>query len=547
MKEAHELPGPVKAWIEPDRWAYVRAFPLYALLSFVGVTVSVLLALMVHPLFWIIATFAMFRQASAESVLRELWREGMLHPAQVLGEGRVATLVRLEGHKGIQDAIVISRIPRRWQGSRPPWGGERAAMVIAGEPPRLRPLSADLAMGDNERAKRAAERIPEVQWDALTRGLSQLTPPLTEGVHHVELGERPWYGTLSTVEVGGSLPQHLSEARPTAFCAGLPCVEEPELAPRERERVLGLRRRSLRFAGLYLVLAFVAPLSLSVMLPRFGRAEGTLSSLIATAVALSLFAAPLLLLLAFSAGRKARAYARDLRDGKLLRFFGHISSFDSLSLDPDLALLARRGVLNPEPGQEQDILVLRHASEPLHANGRWVPPGMVVRVENVAVPPDEPFKMPLPKDVHADVNEAVDVARRRLTTLEIAEIVRHSAALKKPGRIFWVLTAVAAYALSAWHAQAWVFPPKPITLLMALAAWVFAAFASFKRSRLAGLLAQDAALGWVVTVDSSAKHDDDSELPARGVETLLHARMDWTVNRRPATWRRYASRTEGPV
>jgi len=145
------------------------------------------------------------------------------------------------------------------------------------------------------------------------------------------------------------------------------------------------------------------------------------------------------------------------------------------------------------------------------------------------------------------VNDAVDVARRRLTTLEIAEIVRHAAALKKPGRIFWVLTAVAAYALSAWHAQAWAFPPKPITLLMALAAWVFAAFASFKRSRLAGLLAQDAALGWVVTVDSSAKRDDDSELPARGVETLLHARMDWTVNRRPATWRRYASRTEGPV
>ncbi len=548
MSEARELPGPVKAWIEPDRWAYVRAFPLYALLSFLGVTGSVVLALVVHPGFWVIATFAMFRQASAESVLRELWREGMLHPGQVLREGRLATLVRLEGEKGVQDAIVISRVPRRWQGAHPPWGGERAAMVIAGEPPRLRPLSADLAMGDNLRAKRAAERIPEVQWDALSRGLSQLTQPLTEGVHPVELGERPWYGTLHDVEIGGSLPEYLSDTRPTVFCAGLPCVEEPELAPRERERVRNLRRRSQRFVGLFIALALLPPVMLAFFLQRFyGRTEGVMPNLIATAGALSLLAAPLLLFFAASSWRKARAYGRDLAEGKLLRFLGQISSFDSLSLDPDLAMLARRGVVNPEPGQEQDILVLRHALEPLHANGHWVKPGLSVRVEHVAVPPEEPFKMPLPKEVRADVNEAVDVARRRLTELEAAELLRHSAALKRPGRIFWILTAIAVLAVSSWHGQGWVFPPKPISLVLALLAWVFAAFATFKRSRLSGLLAEDAALGWVVTVDSAIHHDDDTELPARGVETLLHARMDWTVNRRPATWRRYASRTEGPV
>jgi hypothetical protein len=36
----------------------------------------------------------------------------------------------------------------------------------------------------------------------------------------------------------------------------------------------------------------------------------------------------------------------------------------------------------------------------------------------------------------------------------------------------------------------------------------------------------------------------DVELPARGVETLLHARLDWTVNRRPATWRRFGRRLD---
>jgi len=539
--------GPVKAWIEPDRWAFVRAHPLEATLSFAGLTLSVLLALSVHPAFWIVATFAMFRQANAESLLRELWREGMLHPAEVLQgvPGKLATLVRLEGQNGVQDAVVISRTPRRWRGARPPWGGARSAVVITGEPPKLRPLSVDFATGDLARAKRATERIPEVQWQALSRALAQLTGPLDEGVHPVQLGDAPWYGTLSHLEVDGSLPDHLSATQPTAFCAGLPCVEEPLLLPRERERVRALRFKALRRMGLYMGAAFVPPLLLAFVsrLPVF-LDRGTVRSVIITAGGLSLVAFPLWLILAWSALHRARAYARDLAEGRLLRFLGQISSFDSLSLDPDLASLTRRGVIQPEPGQEQDLVVLPHASEPLHANGRWVPPGIVVRVERVAVPPDQPFKMPLPKDVHADVNDAVSVARRRLTALEVAELTRHARALKQPGQVFWLLTAIAAFALSSWHEQGWVFPPKPISLVLALVAWGFAGFASIKRFRLAGLLAEDAALGWVVTVDSRAADPefDQSELPARGVETLLHSRMDWTVNKRPATWRRFASR-----
>jgi len=549
VDEPSTLPGPVKAWIEPDRWAYVRSFPGYSLLGFLGVSVSIGLALTLHPGFWIVATLALFRQASAEAVLRELWREGMLHPALVLREvpGRLATLVRLESRDGVQDAIVVSRVPRRWRGSRPPWGGERAAMVIAGEPPRLRPLSADLATGNDTRAKRATDRIPEAQWDALGRALSQLTQPLSDGVHPVQLGERPWYGTLSNVEIGGSLPEHLSSRRPTAFCAGLPCVEEPKLDIRERERVRGLRNRALRRVILYLGLAVVPPLALAALSQMLlSGADGVLPSLVVTAGGLSLLAAPLWCLLALAAWRRVRRYTRDLVEGRLLRFLGPISSFDSLSLDPDLALLTRRDVLHPEPGQEQDLVVLPHASELLHANGNWAPPGLVLRVEHVAVPPDEPFKMPLPSDVQAEINDAVAVARRRLTSLETAELSRHARALKQPGGIFWLLTGISILALSSWHSQGWVFPPQPVSLVLALVAWVLALLATLRRLRLSRLLSRDAALGWVVTVDSAALAgtEDQTELPARGVETLLHARMDWTVNRRPATWRRFASHSD---
>ncbi len=549
MDEVRVLPGPVKAWIEPDRWAYVRSFPGYALLGFLAVAGSITLAMTVHPGFWIVAMFAMFRQASSEAVLRELWREGMLHPAFVLCDvpGRLATLVRLESQEGVQDAVVVSRAPRRWRGSRPPWGGERAAMVIAGEPPRLRPLSADLATGDDTRAKRATDRIPEAQWDALTRALSQLTQPLSDGVHPVQLGEHPWYGTLSSVEIEGSLPEHLSDRSATAFCAGLPCVEEPKLDLRERARVRSLRNRALRRVAIYLGLAVVPPLALAgLSQTALSGVEGVLPNLVVTAGGLSLLAAPLWCLFALAAWRKARRYTRDLIAGRLLRFLGQISSFDSLSLDPDLALLTRRGVLRPEPGQEQDLVLLPHASELLHANGQWAPPGLVLRVEHVAVPPDEPFKMPLPSDVQAEINDAVAVARRRLTSLETAELSRHARALKQPGAIFWLLTGISTLALSSWHSQGWVLPPQPVGLVLAFVAWGLASVTVLRRLRLSRLLSRDAALGWVVTVDSVVQkgESDQTELPARGVETLLHARMDWTINRRPATWRRFASHSD---
>src|SRR5690606_25356193 len=117
MAERHDRAGPVKAWIEPDRWAFVRAFPLQSAMFGLVTLGAAALALRVHPAFWALALFTWFRHAAAEASLRELWREGMLHPAMVLGgaaAGRIATLVRLEGERGVQDAVVISRIPRRW-------------------------------------------------------------------------------------------------------------------------------------------------------------------------------------------------------------------------------------------------------------------------------------------------------------------------------------------------------------------------------------------------------------------------------------------------
>src|SRR5690606_33127472 len=135
------------------------------------------------------------------------------------------------------------------------------------------------------------------------------------------------------------------------------------------------------------VLAVLA--AMFVLLPTMVR------SLLATVV---LLATPFVLLSVVRAALRARAYARDLRDGELWRFAGALSNFDSLALDRDLARLAQRGAFTPEPGAEQDIVVLRHASELLHVNGKWAPRGLRLRVSHVVAPPERAVKLALPAE-----------------------------------------------------------------------------------------------------------------------------------------------------
>jgi hypothetical protein len=525
--------GPVKAWIEPDRWALLRAFPGRALLLFASASAAGALGYTVHPAFFVLTALCLLRHAAAEASLRELFRDGMLHPALVLegARGLIATLVRLDENGQTQDAVVISRMPRRWTGSAPPWGGARAAMVIAGDPPNLRPLSPDFAVPDPTLARRAAARIPDVQWRALSRALSQLTH-LREGVHPVELGTETWYGSVCALEVDGSLPPHLDVSKQHAWCAGFPAVEEPELAVEEQRRVRKLRSAT-RLRALLAALATLVLVALVLLAP--GSDEGR-----RTVLAALLLAAPLALLQLVRVIKRVRAYGRDLSEAKLWRFAGALSSFDSLGLDRDLARLVSRRILLPEPGVPQDFVVLKHANELLHANGSWAPTQVKVHVGRVAPPPEGAVKLMLPQELRPSSSGLLDVARRRLTTPEREELEGHAERMRKPGSALLLLTPLAYGVLFIWGQHDWKLPDHLASAPLILGMWVIAAQTAWRRARFAARLRTDAELGWVVTVDHGrASRIDDPELPAQGVETLLHARLDWTVNRRPATWRRH--------
>jgi hypothetical protein len=284
------------------------------------------------------------------------------------------------------------------------------------------------------------------------------------------------------------------------------------------------------------VLGFVAALKLT-----HGAEDGAVPLLVSGLFAFVV--APFSLLSTLSWAGRARAFKRDLEGGRVLRFAGTLSSFDSLALDPDLALLTRRGLLQPEPGVEQELVVLPVSRELLYANRAWAPDGIALHTERVALPPECPLKVPLPDDVEAHAADVVSVARRRLTSEELEELARHARSLRRPGRMFWVVCAFLGMALYSWYLDAWAMPPRPLTVPVLFLAGSFALMMLWRRAKLAARLQQDLELGWVLTVDHAPQAaDSDTDLPAQGVETLLHARLDWTVNRRPAAWRRFGGR-----
>jgi hypothetical protein len=526
-----EIPsgGPVKAWIEPDRWTLVRAEPLRACVLIAVALGSAVLGFWIHPAFLVLTALSLVRHAAAEASLRELFRDGMLHPAMVVARGLVATLVRLDQDGRQQDAVVISRMPRRWTQQLPPWGGERAAMVIAGNPPKLRPLSPDFAVRDPHRAQRAIERIPETQWSALTRAIAQL-PGFGEGVYPVELGTAPWYGTVRQLEVDGSLPPLIDTQAAHVWCAGLPLIEQPTMVDAERAQVARRRSRAWRGA-LAIALAFAA-----LVVGALGL-EGTSSLALWWLAFLTL---PFALSGAVVCARRALAHGRDLEAGKLWRFAGALSAFDSLGSDRDLAQLARRGVFVPEPGVGQDLSVLADSHQLLHANGKWAPHDLTLHVREIAPPPVEPAKLALPTELRTETAGALDVGRRRFSPPELQELEQHALRLRRPGIALWLLTPLGALGLFLLLEHGLNLPPRFASAPFAAGMWLFALQGYIRRLRFAARLRTDSELGWVVTVDHGEPNagQDDPQLPANGVESLLNARLDWTVNRRPAAWRR---------
>jgi hypothetical protein len=237
-----------------------------------------------------------------------------------------------------------------------------------------------------------------------------------------------------------------------------------------------------------------------------------------------------------------RALTRDLKQGRVRRFAGPLSNYDSLALDADLALLFRRGLLRAAPGMEEELVVLPNSGQLLYAGKHWAPRGTLLSMRRVADPPLAPSKLALPREYKSDASDKnVQLARRRMSDSEANELREHARELRRPGTSFWWVFAFVAVALGAWHGEDFRVPPSSVGVPIALVAAAIAVWSTVRRVRLSLRIDRDVALGWVLTVDRS-RPDEASELPALGVETLLHAQLDWTVNQRPAAWRRFGRR-----
>jgi hypothetical protein len=194
----------------------------------------------------------------------------------------------------------------------------------------------------------------------------------------------------------------------------------------------------------------------------------------------------------------------------------------------------------PEPGVDQDLSLLANSRQLLHANGKWAPSGVTLHVSEIAAPPTEPAKLALPSELRSETTSALDVGRRRFSAAELGELEQHTARLRKPGPALWLLTPIGLFGLFVMIEHGFSLPVRFASAPFAAGMWLISLQTFLRRWRFAARLRSDVDLGWVVTVDHGAegRGEDDPQLPACGVESLLHARLDWTVNRRPAAWRR---------
>jgi hypothetical protein len=300
-----------------------------------------------------------------------------------------------------------------------------------------------------------------------------------------------------------------------------------------------MRARARRVSALYALAALAAVLGFVLLSLRVAAAGTTPSPWLSLLGLSSLFSAPLLSFGALRNVSQARALSRDLACNTVARFGGALSNFESLALDPDLALLFRRGLLTADSSMHEELVVLPESGQLLYAGKQWAPPGIVLGIKRVADPPRDPVKMALPAEFAAErYDGTVQLARRRLTDQECQELTLHARSLRRPGAGFWWVFGFVALALGAWHGEGFRVPPTSLAVPLALMALCMAVWTILRRMRLAARVDDDVELGWVLTVDPLA-NQANAELPTLGVETLLHAQLDWSVNKRPAAWRRF--------
>jgi hypothetical protein len=335
----------------------------------------------------------------------------------------------------------------------------------------------------------------------------------------------------------------------TRWCAGLPCVAEERLTEVQREaaeRTYGRSRNALlayaAAGGVVLPAAFALGLWASNALGRHSWLALTLS--------FTLFAVllPLCVAKALDHGRSALPLRRDLEDGFLWVFEGTLAEARYEEEDPEVMALLQAGLLE-RGGREQRLAVLPRSGRLMQANGKNLPPLRRLHVATTAAWPTQLFRYSLPPEVKEVFGpSARDLKRRRMAEPERAELGRHIARLTATPWLLIALTAVMSTFVSMWIVRDQA-APQDLLALAWLVIWIASALRHIRGYSLARRLESDLEVGWLLSWEAAEAPGtprdprDGGPPPFQRAEVLPVSQRDWTIDGKPAAWRRVLSRT----
>ena len=337
----------------------------------------------------------------------------------------------------------------------------------------------------------------------------------------------------------------------TRWCAGLPCVAEERLTEAQREAAervyMRARNTLIAYAG---AAGVVLPAALAVCSWASGRLgqHGWITLSVAFTVS-----AMLLLVCAVKAldqGRTALPLRRDLEDGFLWVFEGRLAKARYEEEDPEVAQLLAAELLQRDE-REQRICVLPRSGRLVQVNGHNLPPERRLHVATTAPWPADLFRYSLPPDVKEVFGpSARELKRRRIAEPERAELQRYVARLTAVPWLFIGLTAVMSTFVSLWivREQATL---RDMLAPISLCVWGYAALRHLRGYALARRLEADLEVGWLLSWQAAevprspppGESLDSRKPPFQHAEVLPVSQRDWTIDGKPAAWRRVLSRT----
>lgn len=332
----------------------------------------------------------------------------------------------------------------------------------------------------------------------------------------------------------------------TRWCAGLPCVAEERLTELQRsatERVYGRARNALLAYAIGGTLLLPGALALTL----WALGATGLRAWVATGVTIFAIALPVSIAKALDHSRAALPLRRDLEDGFLWVFEGRLSHARYEEEDPEVSALLHDGLFH-RGEQEQRICVLPRSGRLIQVNERNVPPLRRLHVATTAPWPSPVFRYSLPPEVKEVFGPAAsNLKRRRMADPERAELTRHVARLTRLPWLFIGLTALTSIFVSSWivrdHASA-----QDLLALLGVVLWVVSALNHVRGYTLARRLEADLELGWLLSWEaggpSGAAPDprDGRSPPFQRAEVLPVSQRDWTIDGKPAAWRRVLAR-----